>query len=89
MFKKLRRAKAAAARLPRGLKELQDLNNEMLTKLAQHQYQKYILEVEISRLNQELMSVNNEGAARLKLDQEAAEKAKSEEKLESKAEEQK
>lgn len=77
MFKKLRKAKAEVAALPRDAKVLQAICNELLTRSAKAQYQKFLCEQELLQVNQELMSINNEGAARQQLDKE--ESLKSEE----------
>lgn len=79
MFKKLRKAKQAAAALPRESKVLQAICNDLLTRSAKAQYQKFLCELELQQVNQELMTINNEGAARQQLDAEAAKAAQPEE----------
>lgn len=64
---------------PRQMNEINKDYAILVAKLGQTSYQKFVLEREEQRLNAALLQINNEGAVRQKLDQDAAKQdAKSE-----------
>jgi len=76
-FKGLKKAKQSAQPIPRAFDEIKQAYNELAGKTGQLQYQKYVIERELEQLNQQLINVNNEAAARQNLDKEAAAKTAS------------
>ena len=81
-FFKNKSKKAIEAPVPRSMEEIQKENAELNGKAAQAQYLVYIYGKQLKQLNEALESTNNEAAARIKLDNEAAEAAKSAQKEE-------
>lgn len=55
---------------PRTIPEIQKVYNEVSAKAGQAQYQLYVFNKELEQLNSNLMSLNQEAAARLALDKE-------------------
>lgn len=55
---------------PRELTEIQTHYNDLCSKAGQLQYELSVKNKDLERLNELLMSVNHEAAARLKLDKE-------------------
>lgn len=83
-FKSIKKAKKAvdqAAPEPRDLKAITDEYNQLKAQAGEVQYQVYALNSNLEQMNQRLLHLNHEGAARRKLDREAppkTEEAKSE-----------
>lgn len=73
-LKKLKRSKQAAALVPRELKDIQAEFNQLTQRAGSAQYQQYVLDKDLQAINDRLVSVNNEAAARQKLDKESAAK---------------
>jgi hypothetical protein len=57
---------------PRALEELQQEAQKALVELGQANYQKFLFEKRSQELNELLMQLNQEGAARKELDEKAA-----------------
>lgn len=59
---------------PRALVDIQAEYGQLSAQAAQVQYQTFVLKQELENINNRLMQLNREGAARNKLDQDAAAK---------------
>ncbi len=80
-----KKEKFPKAQAPRDLKDIQNEYNQVSLKAGQNQYQIHVLNKDLAYLNERLISINQEAAARQKLDKEAADlKAKEPKKEESK-----
>lgn len=89
MSKFFRAAKKQAAQKapdPRVIDEIQKEYRQLATQSGEVQYQIYALEQNLEELNKQMIVLNHEGAARQKLDREAADKAKSEQQKEAQGE---
>ncbi len=77
LLKGFRKAKkqAEAAPVPRKIDEIQAQYNEVAQRAGQAQYQVYVLEKDLELLNRKLLDINQEAAARNRLDKEAAAEA--------------
>jgi len=64
---------------PRKFEEIKAQYEQLRARSGDVQYQIYALTKDLEKLNEAMVSVNYEAAARQKLDSEAAEKAKKEE----------
>ncbi len=76
-FKSLKKAKKAVdqtAPEPRDIKAITDEYNQLKAQAGEVQYQVYALKSNLDQMNQRLLQLNHEGAARQKLDREAAPK---------------
>jgi hypothetical protein len=73
-FKGLNKVKPAAPPEPRNMEAIMKQYGEQCNRAGALQYQIYALGLELEQINKDLVSVNNEAAARQKLDKEAAEK---------------
>ena len=71
-FKGLKKAKKEATPVPRPLAEIQKDNNELMSELAKNEYQIFVLKRANEYINNRLLSINQEGGARLALDKEVA-----------------
>lgn len=67
-FRSLNKAKKAVEVPPREMKEIQTEYGQLVNQAGQTQYQSYVLDQELKRLNNELVRVNQEAAARQELD---------------------
>jgi hypothetical protein len=56
---------------PREMKDIQAAYNELRARAGDLQYQVFVLEKDLSQINQALISVNHEAAARQKLDKDS------------------
>ncbi len=70
--KKSKAITAAPPAEPRPLKDIQEECNQLMTRLAQNTYEIFVKETHNEQLNRRLLSVNQEGELRLKLDKAAA-----------------
>ena len=61
-------------REPRATEVLQREYQDICTRVGQLQYQNFVNTREIEKMNEDLLSINHEAAARQKLDAEAKEK---------------
>lgn len=59
---------------PRSLEEITKAYSELCCRVGQAQYQVHVHQEDVKRLNEQLVQINNEAAARQKLDKEAKEK---------------
>jgi len=62
------------APVPRQMDEIKKSYEELRNRAGDLQYQAFILKRDLEQINQALVSVNHEAAARQKLDKEAADK---------------
>ena len=76
-FKGLKK-KAPAAPVPRSLEDITKDYNMLKGQAGEVQYQLYALKQNLEAINQQLLRLNHEGAARQKLNQEEAAKKKEE-----------
>ncbi len=67
---------------PRALDDIKKELGEVWFKLGQARYELYVKEQEISNLNHQALSLNNEGAERLELDKKKTTAVKPKEKAE-------
>lgn len=68
-------SKAKTPKVPRTMEEIQKAYQQLCANAGQCQYQIFALNEELTRINEGLKAVNNEGAARQQLDREAAARA--------------
>lgn len=67
-FKSLRSAKKAADPVPRKIEEIKADNDKLVTNAGIVQYQIYALERDLKQINEVMVNLNYEAAARQKLD---------------------
>lgn len=72
-FKNLRSAKKAADPIPRKIEEIKADNDKLVTNAGIVQYQVYALERDLKQINEAIVNLNYEAAARQKLDKEIQE----------------
>jgi hypothetical protein len=75
-FKGKRQAKALPPPVPRVEDEIRKEYADVAFAAGQAQYQVYVYTEELSRINQRLLEINQEAAARQKLNKDEAEAAK-------------
>ena len=67
------KVKLASQPEPRQIEEITKEYGELTQKVGHTQYQVYVLTKEVEQINNRLMSINNEAAARNELNKKAAE----------------